>query len=162
MSKKHVYRPFDKVRILRPRWVHRVGYAIIWTDLMQEVEADPRTHAALAALGVVNPSDELLQGIAKHRVIERKFGGNARTIHYRKVSKVNDGLEALLDDDVPAHGYVGQVATVFSKRVVKTGIRSPARGYGEDWEPGYLGDESTHVLLRTSFGEIEVCDVEPA
>ena len=49
--KKHVYREGDKVRIVRSRFVKRVGYALHPHDLRDEMEADPRFKEALKALG---------------------------------------------------------------------------------------------------------------
>lgn len=163
MTRKHVYRIGDQVRILRPRWVRRVGYPLIWTDLLTEVSNDPRTLEAMKVLDIPWPAEELVKGIARQRVVQRGFGGKERAIIYRPLASPDDDEFIISADDiVPAHGHVGSIATVYGKRVVKTGVRFPACGHGEDWEPGGLSDEKTHVLLFTGFGEIETCDVEPA
>lgn len=169
MSKKHVYRVGDPIIIMQPKWVKRVGYPIVWTDLIEEVRSDKRTMAAWNALGFasIHPDDfplDFIRGIAMHKVKLQRFGGNARSIHYRPLSaNLSDDAWALVDDDtVPHHGYVGRRMDVLRKRVVQTGTRVPPRGYDEDWEPGYLDDSKTHVLLTTWAGEIEAVNVRPA
>lgn len=153
MTKKHVFKPGDKVRVLRDRFIDRVGYPLIYGMLMGEVENDPRTAEALKVLGWGGKLPHyMLVAIAKLRVEQRGFGGNERKIIYE-----------------PEGGFArqpGQVLTVYSKRVAKTGVRFSASygvsSYdGEPWEePGGLDDCKTHVLLMTDSGEIETCDVE--
>lgn len=159
--KKHIYRPGDKVRVLRDRFIERVGYPLIYGMFMEEVENDPKVAEALKVLGY--PTGGLLGGkidmphyfkiaVAKMRVEQKGFGGRERKIIYEKEG-----------------GFArqpGQVLTVYSKRVAKTGTWFPAtRGYQTyDYEyddaPGGLDDCKTHVLLLTESGEIEACDVE--
>lgn len=165
MSKPHIFRKGDVVRILEPKWVKRVGYPVIWTDLIDEVRADPRTLAAWQALGFgpILGEDlpiEFVRGVAMQHVRQRRFGGNERSIHYMKLGPKEDKWLLLDDNTVPHHGYVGFRAVVHGKRVVKTGVRSP--GYWsneEDYENGGLSDCKTHILLRTDFGEIETIHV---
>lgn len=165
MTRAHVYRPGDNVRILAPKWIKRVGYPLVWTDLVDEICEDPRTLQAWKTLGFGNlrPDDlplQFVRGIAMQHVVMRGFGGRDRTIIYHEVSEEPE--QSLIDmDRIPHHGYVGRIASVYSKRVVKTGRRAPARGYGEDYEPPYLDDCKTHVLLSTIYGEIESIHVEP-
>jgi hypothetical protein len=171
--KREVIRVGDTVRVLRPRWVKRVGYPIVWTDLVDEVRSDPRTIEAVKVLGL---SDYLLEderpsgfvrAVAMARVEQRDFGGNERSIHYATLAAEDeDPLTLICSDQVPHHGYVGRELIVTSKRVVKTGTRFPAYSgrsgpdYEYDYEPGGLDNCKTHVLLTTWAGEIEVCDVE--
>lgn len=169
MPKPHIYRKGDEVVIVEPKWVKRVGYPIVWTDLIAELRAEERTMAAWLALGFgsIHPDDlpiDFIRGIARQHVERRRHGGNERTIHYWPLSQdKNESLLLLSDAEVfPAHGYVGRRTTVLSKRVVKTGTRVPGGGYGEDWTDGYLNDEKTHILLRTYLGEIEAVHVRPA
>lgn len=159
--KKHVYKPGDKVRVLRDRFIERVGYPLIYGMFMEEVENDPRVAEALKALeyptgglpgGKINIPHYFQIAVAKMRVEQKGFGGNERKIIYE-----------------PEGGFArqpGQVLTVYSKRVAKTGVRFPSRswydsyGGGYDYEQGGLDDCKTHVLLMTDSGEIEACDVE--
>lgn len=153
--KKHVYKAGDKVRVLRDRFVERVGYPLIYGMFMDEVETDPKVTEALRVLGWNGKLPHYFQvAVAKLRVDQKGFGGNVRGIHY----------------ETPG-GFArqpGQVLTVYSKRIVKTGIRFPRRS-GTAWtadgleywdEPGGLDDCKTHVILLTESGEIEACDVE--
>lgn len=162
--KRHVWRPGDQLRVVNPRWVRRVGYPLVWYELMPEVEADLKVGQAWDLLnsalvrGVPNgpigrgPTDGVphyfLQAAAKALVARRGFGGNERQIFYEE-----GGSRA------------GAVLEVLGKRVVKTGTRFPA-AYGQDhdgehWEdPGGLDNEKTHILLRTYAGEIEAANVE--
>lgn len=168
LNKKHVYRVGDRVRVLRPRWIKRIGYALVWTDLIDEVNKDPRSRAAMEILGVpprkyvLDPESEyelpheFARAIAMHRVAQRGFGGDQRQIMY-------------LDGPFGWQGERGAVLEVYRKSIRKTGTRFPATGgvtYGwdgpDDWyEPGGLTDEKTHIILHTAFGDIEACDVEP-
>lgn len=153
--KKHIYRPGDQVEIVNLRWIKRVGYALHWADLMEEVEADPRTADMIKAIGWTGRDMPryFMQAVAKLHVEMRGFGGNERSIHY-----------------YPSHGYVGCVSLVEGKRVAYTGTRFPAtwgkyqdtpNGPGEYWdEPGGLNDSKAHIILKTCYGEIEACDVK--
>lgn len=44
--KKQVIRIGDRVKIINNRWIKRVGYPIIWTEIADEVAKDPRVRAA--------------------------------------------------------------------------------------------------------------------
>jgi hypothetical protein len=154
--KKQTIKVGDRVRILEPKFVGRVGYPLIYGMLMDEVENDPKVIEALSILDVrggQNVPHYLHIAIAKLRVEQRNFGGRERTIHYEA-------------DGVFQEYARGAVCEVTGRRVVKTGTYYPASRGGSssdyDWEPepGGLADCKTHVLLRTSFGEIEACNVE--
>lgn len=154
------YRKGDQVEIVNPRWIKRVGYALHWQDLMAEVESDQRTEDALKVLGFTGREIPryFLQAVAKLHVEQRRFGGNERSIHYWPIAKIG---ESILDfDTIPSHAYVGRVALVEAKRVAYTGTRYPGHGHGEDYENGGLEDRKAHVILRTTYGEIEACDVK--
>lgn len=161
MSKPHVYRPGDQVEIVNPRWIKRVGYALRWDDLIDTPEIE---ELAQKMTGMNQPPRYFMQAVAKLEVERRRFGGNERTIHYLPM-RTNDNI---LDwDVVPAHGYVGRIAIVEGKRVTYTGTRVPplaASRYDpdDDGEPGYLDNRKTHIILRTTFGDIEACDVKLA
>lgn len=151
----------DKVRVLRDRFIKRIGYPLVWYDLMDEVEADPRTAEALRVLGFAvggldfaKPSmpREFVTAVAKMRVEERGFGGGERQIFY---------------EEPGGHAWrrEGSVWAVRAKRTAMTGTYYPprsGRSYdGEPWdEPGGLENRKTHIILTTVAGEIEACDVE--
>ncbi len=148
-----IIRPGDRVRVLRDRFIERIGYPLVWTMLLEEVEEDPRTRAGFEALGFTGKIPRrFLYEVAKLRVEQRGFGGRERSIHYE-----------------PPGGYgrwPGAVLHVRSKRTANTGTYYPPTSgcYGPDYEwdsePGGLADRKTHVILITDAGEIEACDVE--
>lgn len=187
--KKHVYRPGDRVEIINPKWIKRIGYPLIWTDLIDEVINDPRSEAAWYALKGYSPDFsskrienhtlgiskatnlpfEFIRAVAMERVRERSFGGNERAIIYetdKELTKFFPFPCDITDTNCPMHQYWYKPEVV-SKRIAKTGTRVPARSYdnyyGEyDYEPGYLANEKTHVILKLSTGfEIEECNVKP-
>ena len=173
--KKEVIRIGDTVRIINSKAIRRVGYPLVWYDLMREVEEDPLTRQAYnllvgakdvePGLFVLSLKDfELpryfLQACAKLRVEQQGFGGNTRSLHYYPWPP-----EGCMWSESSAPNMTGQVHEVQGKRVVKTGIRFPATGGqhhgGEYWdEPGGLDNEQTHVLLMLSGWEFEQCNVE--
>ncbi len=68
--------------------------------------------------------------------------------------------------------YKDKVCRIFGKKVVKTGIRIPgSSGYNgefDDYEPSYLRDAKTHIILQLDTYElldidgvwIEECNIE--
>ena len=182
--KKKVIRVGDRVRVIKSLAVRRVGYPLVWYDIKEQVEADPRTRLAyeilMAEAGVKLPvenrdhfqvlkikegdfPDYFIQACAKVQVERLGFGGNERTLHYYPWAP-----EGQLWSSESAPNLSGQIHTVDGKRVVKTGIRVPessgvSYGYDgpEDWyESGGLDDMKTHVLLRLQGWEFEECNVE--
>lgn len=161
--KRHVWRVGDRLRVVNPRWVKRVGYPLVWYELMDEVAEDWSVGVAWDVLNDYAPRGRLLgtpthgvplyflQVAAKALVERRGFGGNERQIIY-----------------TGSDNYQGMQFEVLGRRVVKTGTRfAPTGGVSyscdgpEDWyEPGGLEDMKTHILLLTCVGEIETCDVE--
>lgn len=174
MKKPRPYRIGDIVRVLRPKWIKRVGYPLHYTDLLEEVEKDPRSWQALAILegreftlfdglskGAKLPH-EFAKCVARMRVQERGFGGRERAIIYEPEVPPEPGsiyLGPCFDLAYLQHCYVR------SKRVVYTGTYSPGGYYEsydgrEDYYPE-LCDRKAHVLLMLDSGyEIEACNVE--
>lgn len=169
------YHVGDKVRILKPQFVRRVGYPLVWYEVEDaQLYRDVRIGAALAALGLrCAEKGALLEGamddIPRHLqrafamewVAQNRFGGNERTIHYHPAG---DGTSAY---GMPLNWTCGPTE-VLRKRVVKTGTRFapyvPGAWAGPDAEsePGGLADCKTHVLLDLGMGyEIEARNVEP-
>lgn len=154
-----IIREGDTVRIVNPRWIKRVGYPLHW----REIDAEEKARAMLKAADM--PFRDIpryfLQAVAKLEVERQGFGGNERSIHYCKFAEEGESLWAVIsDDEVPHHGYVGREVVVTGKRVAYTGVRFPAYGCDEDYEPGGLDKRKAHVILKTIYGEIEACDVE--
>jgi len=180
MAKRQVIRVGDRVRIKTQRFIERVGYALVFTELMPEFQAHPRLFEAMEILGIKpadvsprQPADpaieaefgpdprresrwarEFIVGCAKAAVRVRKWGGPERSLHY-----------AAVDESTPA---IGAVTRVTGKRTAMTGIYYPPSGgyvcgyYGDeyDYEPGGLSEARVHVILETGLGDIEQCDVE--
>lgn len=179
--KKQVIRIGDTVRIINSKAVRRVGYPLVWYDLIHKVEEDPQVRLAYEILtgqgrlsevqeqadlkGFLNFKEDslpryFLQACAKLRVEQRRFGGNTRSLHYYPWLP-----EGCMWSESSAPNMTGQVHEVHGKRVVKTGLRFPASGGqhhdGEYWEEsGGLDNEQTHVLLMLSGWEFEQCNVE--
>lgn len=161
--KKHIYRPGDQVQVLKPLWVKRVGYKLHWLDFVDEVYSAKTTSEALALLGYRGKRmpPYFLQAVAKLRVEAGNFGGNERVIVYHTLDEPTDNaFDIAVSTNTPHHGYVGHVVEVHGKRTAYTGVRYPASGSDEDWEPGGLEDRQAHVILRTTYGEIEACNVK--
>jgi len=150
-------KPGDKVRVVRSRFIKRVGYPLVFTDLRAEFDEHPKLEEALRLLGVMGENSrcvghakrDAVEGLAKAAVRFRGWGGRERRIHY---------LEGSGD-------YTGREAEVMSKRVRQTGDYFPpwsGQTYeGEyDYEPGGLSNMKAHVILTTDLGDIEACDVE--
>jgi hypothetical protein len=145
-----VYRPGDKVCILEPRFVFRVGYPLTWPMLRDEVQADPRI-LQTAELWGMPVGHDLVDGICRALTRLRHFGGNERSIYVWR-----------------SPNHIGEITTVDSKRTVMTGTYNAPHFSGGDYngereyEPGYLSPCRSRVLLRTAFGEIERCYVKKA
>lgn len=179
--KREVIRIGDTVRVLRSRLVKRVGYPIVWYDLMEEVEQSERVWQAYCLLQglslegeekaglfeIKHPRENMpryyLKACAMLEVERRDFGGKVRSLHYYPTWPVEGGSTAQYLKGAP--DMAGGIYMVDSKRVVKTGKRFHASGGvshdGEYWgKPGGLEDCKTHVLLGVGGYEIEQCDVE--
>jgi len=171
MAKRQVIGVGDRVRIKTQRFIKRVGYALVFTELMPEFQAHPKLFEAMEILGI-KPVDgveglygpdprresrwarEFIVGCAKAAVRVRKWGGPERSLHY-----------AAVDESTPA---IGAVTRVTGKRTAMTGIYYPPSGgyvggyYGDEYdhEPGGLSEARVRVILETGLGDIEQCDVE--
>lgn len=161
----------DTVRVVRSRIIKRVGYPLVFTDLRKEFNEHPRLEEALRLLGVMGDSNacagfarrDAVDGLAKAAVRFRGWGGRERRIHYFKTE--TPGENHLLDADTIAD-CTGREVEVLAKKTRMTGDYYPpwsGRSYeGEyDLEPGGLANMKAHVILTTSIGDIEACDVEP-
>ena len=165
MTRKHVYHVGDKIRIVDPKFIDRVGYPVRWDSLVPDFRQHPKMIEAMQLLGMI-PADQytvsgrvaldFAQGCAKAQNRLNGFGGRTRSLYYW-------------------HGdfsqWAGTTATVSGKRTAKTGeYYAPSGGrfmtdcgYEYEYANGGLEDAKTHVLLRLDIGfEIEACNVEPA
>ena len=172
--KKAAIRKGDKVRIVNSRFIRRVGYPLVFTDLRDEFADHPRFWEAMRLLGVIPEGGgtlphyakrDAVDGLAKAAVRARGWGGKERTIHYYKTCEPNAALDftATGTDEMP--DYTGCVTEVLDRRVRMTGTYyAPWSGQsyeGEyDYEPGGLSGMKAHVILSTDLGDIEARDVE--
>jgi len=151
------FRVGDTVRIVRPRFIKRVGYPLTFVDLREEFADHPQFTEAMRLLGFTDGAHEvpfrvkreIVDGLARGAVRARGWGGKERRIHY---------------EDQP-RDLTDYLTTVLAKRVRMTGDYYPPSGgqdmTGEDWyEPGGLTNQRSHVILTTGYGDIEACDVE--
>lgn len=175
--KKPVIHIGDTVRIVRSRLIKRVGYPLVWYEVLEQVEKDPKVLEAYRVLTgrsstikedgsvglfatVTRVPDFFAKAAAKVYVEQHGFGGKERSIHYWPQAAKGDLWSADKAPDLA--GFVGKVT---AKRLAKTGTRFPASGGqygdGEYWdEPGGLDECKTHILLKVDGYEIEACDVE--
>lgn len=150
MKRALVYRPGDKVKIVNPVFVERVGYPLTWPMLREEVENSPKIGEAMRLLGI-GPAGlyDFVRGVCQALVRTRGFGGRARTIHTRTDERA-----------------VGLTVEVLRKRTAYTGTYFPPHGGqcgwdGEyDFNPGGIDNAKCHVILETEHGAIEQIHVE--
>lgn len=154
--KKDVFKIDDDIEIMNPLFVKRVGYALHPLDLYESIASDQKVLEAMKLMGIhpeqrvevdwmrwawlfkpIVPS-ELVQTIAFIKTRQLGFGGNVRSLHYetKDLSKLK-----------------GSIFRVRDKKFVKTGERvAPFTSYSYDgepeYEPGYLTNEKTHILLQ--------------
>lgn len=175
---KHVYRRDDRVIIVEPQVVRRVGYPLGIAEGLKHVESHARDVAALLiklgikadgcfgdlylSAGLPVLDEGINRALAYAWLKTQHFGGPERTIHTERLSEL-----------------AGVECRVMGKRVVYTGRRVSGHtsyGYdGMDSDPPYLAEATAHVLLslwpialtdtlRSSSEEIEVqaAHVKPA
>lgn len=188
-KRKHVYRIGDKIRVLVPRVVERVGYPKSVVDYYPEVSKElciaEGLLSGLSLDAAVNNAEGLMLfsnrlSIVSSRVISLAgylrakrdgFGGKIRSIHFARLTYW-PGCQMAWHEDPPGYGgnidkFVPFETVVLNKHVVKTGeYFPPYSGYdsytGEyDYEAGGLADQKTHVILVTEYGRFVSTDVEP-
>jgi len=188
--KKHVYRVGDRIRILKPRVVARVGYPKTVEDYLPEPSYEMSiAECLLRGLSLetaisaskktflqtdydeINPKIAWLA--AYLRAKDGGFGGTERSIHFKELTYWHGGQYMELYDpdftltkcDPKAFKPFEEI--VISKRVVKTGTYyGPSGGFDYysmeyDYEGGGLSDIKTHVIIQTHSGEFHTDDIEP-
>ena len=172
--KKTVYRPGDVVRVVNSRFIERIGYPLVFTELRAEFENHPRLEEALKMLGVMGENNyrhtfairDAADGLAKAAVRFRGWGGKERRIHYLGTrAHAADDFDLDFTSTGTQTDCTGQETVVYAKKVRMTGDYYPpwsGQTYeGEhDFEPGGLSNAKAHVILTTGLGDIEACDVE--
>lgn len=135
MARKVVFRIGDRVRIVKPVFVWRVGYKLHWSDLADKLHGDPVVALAMETLGLDTRSfqatQEFIRGVARSQVVSRGFGGPERRLH-----------------TFEAPEFLDTYATVAGKRVAVTGVYDPNYAWCETHDEPGLDKRRTHVLLR--------------
>lgn len=189
-TRKEVIRVGDTVEVVTCKIVKRVGYPLVWTEIVDDLRSDPRVIAAFDFLSAKEgtapaqppapgPNDlpclfkaktlevppYFAMAAAKVRVQAEQFGGNERTIHYKPLVKYGE----FHDGNTHAADITGRRYVVTGKKLAKTGTRFPpssgtTHSYDgpEDWyENGGLENCKTHVLLELTHQYwIEACNVK--
>lgn len=185
--KKHVYRKGDRVRILSPFVVDRVGYPKSVYDYYKEEDKDGSLYLAQLLLEGVDPKTAFerwqsaglfgygkVNGKVRHLAayLSAKadgFGGRERSIHYKLMGWWEGAAFSNSDIclELDPSSFVPYESEVIGKRVIKTGTYYPPyvpTSYWpeDDYEPGGLEDVKTHVIITTTEGyEHHTKDIEP-
>jgi len=131
---KTVYRPGDTVRIVNSRFIERVGYPLVFTDLRAEFENHPRLEEALKMLGVMGENNyrqtfairDAVDGLAKAAVRFRGWGGKERRIHYKGTrAHAADDFDLDFTGTGTQTDCTGLVTEVYAKKVKMTGDYYP-------------------------------------
>jgi hypothetical protein len=166
MTKPHIFREGDRIRILRTRIISRVGYDLIPAMFIEEAKQVVTQRAVQQALGLTyhhhsaRVIDRLASALTFAMVADKGFGSNKRSLHYKPVV----GLNELHFGDATCP-LEGTLTTVEGKHVAYTGERVgpySSQSYEGEWDydPGGLNNRQTHIILHTPYGWIETCDVE--
>lgn len=170
---KLVYHIGDTVQIVEPQIVLRVGYPLTLLDgmVIAEEKWSAKVYEFIKSLGTVELSSnweldgydsrlyaDVINALGSYHLRTVRFGGRERSIHTQTAEELRNTSDW----------------NVISKRRVKTGTycvggRS-SDDWGDDYDPPYLSNEQTHVLLllqndRVIFDfndrvEIECCNVQ--
>lgn len=158
-----IIRAGDRVRVVVPKFVKRVGYPKSVEDYVPEVLEAAKTALAAALkpaktlAALATPTERTVLRIARElaylRAKQDGFGGRERSIHF---------------EDIPEHA--GVVCTVHDVRTVMTGRYFAPSGGGydyytgeSDYEPGGLDNMKPHRLASVSLyrsGKFSTADLE--
>lgn len=171
--KRPVYHVGDVVRIVEPCIVVRVGYPLTLQDGMTAAEEKWSAKVyefmksleatELSADWMLNSYDarlytDMINTLGSYHLRTVRFGGRERSIHTQTAEELRNTSDW----------------NVVSKRCVKTGTYcagSYSSGeWGDDYDPPYLSNEQTHVLLTLQNNQVifdfndrvetEACNVE--
>jgi hypothetical protein len=167
--KKRAFKKGDRVRIVNSRFIKRIGYPLVYTDLIPEFNEHPKLDEAMRLLGIGSVGGwarrDFVDGCAKAAVRARGWGGKERQIHYYETIAKDETDLGLLGDPNRWPDHTGRETEVLRRYVRMTGTYfPPSGGYSYDgdydYEPGGLDNQQAHVILSTGIGDIEACDVE--
>lgn len=153
-----VVRAGDRVRVLVNRPVVRVGYRLHPNDFREEAERlarTPEVHDAMtalrkalglpsSALSIHGDRSRMREAVCVALVKQARFGGPDRGVVV----------------DVTDEGPLEEIVTVWGTRRHQLGIRYPATGSHEDYEPGGLDGRRTITVCETNRGDFLSGDLE--
>lgn len=148
--KKIVYHIGDKVKIINPLFIQRVGYVWDKKYVIKNVITPEQKQALeefLIKCGFVSGTsggglfsyayEEIMERLAYWVLRKEGFGGKERSIHTKLRETARE-----------------KIATIIKKRVVKTGKYTEGRTTGweePEYNPPYLSNEKSHVLLTLDY-----------
>lgn len=168
MMKKDIVRPGDIVKIINPEFFIRCGYPLSLKDGVKMILDDEKGIQALenaikeilkdkngldnkiipingnSFQSILRSHDfyNIVRILAYYKILKEKFGGNERKIYTKKVKEAK-----------------GHEFTVLSKKMVVTGKYIPGsrlrRWEDDDYDPPYLDDTKSHMILYLSDGSID-------
>jgi len=178
MPKKIVYRIGDIVRINNPDIVKKVGYTFDKT-FVKENAITPEQKEELRSFLATTFGISDCRLFQKNHMYGKTYDAILDEIAYFLLHRHNfRGEHRYIISDTISE-YKGCLAEVQSKRIVKTGEYSAGGWYDSmddgDYEPPYLKDEKTHVILSLRIFpdedllwslnidtiEIDECNVSP-
>lgn len=152
---KPLFKIGDKVKIINPERIVRVGYPLSREMVKKTITSDELdTVAKLLGYSnninlihgsnqrILNAADKILDNIAYVRLVKQGFGGKERKLYTELLTEYKD-----------------KIGIIEAKKVVRTGNYYPAwSGHdsytGEyDYEPGGLDNAKCHLILGLSFGD---------
>lgn len=137
----------DRVTVTKPEFVTRVGYPMSHADALEWVKKNKLSQLMDLLNFDERPSlqeffvqpypyfeerytHRIVSALASLYLRHKGYGGKTRSIHTER-----------------RPSELGTQHVVTDKMTVKTGTYYPSSGRGEDYEPGGLDNEKTHVLL---------------
>lgn len=167
-KKKEVIRVGDKVKIVNPKLIKRIGYPLdietVIRNQMTKDDADKIDKLIIDVLQLqpkINGSipfdysssilkthnrgkreerlfDMIVREVAYIKLQKQGFGGNERTIHYDETINDLDSLKGLIFE-------------VVDKKICKTGTRMEGWWDGEEGESPSFKETGTHVILTVEW-----------
>ena len=158
--KKNVFRKGDKVKIINPLMLIRCGYPL---TLQQVKDTGFTPDEKTAIRGLIHKCDLYTESASWLRTTEKaKEASFNRVLHALAVDRLRQlgwgGRErqivAKLNED-----FQDKEMVVCEKKIHKTGIYHAGHNsvdyWGEhDYEPAYLENEKTHVILGLTYGTV--------
>lgn len=177
MSKKDsIIRVRDRVQIINPKIVERVGYDNNLKSVANQIVEKHADRIAKFIKGIEldHPPDKSIDLFADN-VDKRAIAMVAAGIAYEIVgNRIRSGARRQIfysKEEPPVNFLPGSVVEVTQVKIVKTGTYyAPSSGggydpwsgeYDYDYEPGGLNNEKTHKLIEMDdHSWIEACNVE--